>query len=166
MKLRLTRVLAGACVAIAAWLAISWYFGPEQQIDRRLRRVQRLVAKVPPESNVAGLAAARALSEMFSEAFTIRAEPRGFSINDRRSLAAAVHRYRSRATTVVMEISGLQVYVDDSRTGANAYFTARFVSDLEDIGADQTYDFRVHWIDTDRGWLIDNLLVSGVDSLP
>jgi hypothetical protein len=166
MKLRPSRVLAGALVAIVAWVAISWYVAPERQIGRRLRRVQRLVAKAPGESDIAGLAAARSLSELFADSFTVRAEPRGFSLTDRQSLAAAVHRYRRRATTVVMEISDTQFFFDDTRSSANTYFSARFISDLGDLASEERFDFRVHWIDTDRGWAIDNVLVSGVDSLP
>ena len=166
MNVRLLRALVAVATVAAGWLLVNWYLSDERQIERRLTRIQRLVAKTPAESDLAALAAARAISETFSEPFEIRVEPAGHSTSDRSSLIGNVHQYRARSSALAMEISGLQLFFDTQKAGANTFFSARFIADIGDLVGEESYDFRIHWTKRDGDWLIDDVLVSNVDQLP
>ena len=96
MSPRLLRGLIAVAALVGVWLAIDWYTSDTRQIRRQLGRIQKTVAKTPAESDLAGFAKARAISELFTEPFTAKAEPEGYATTDRASLASAIHQYRSR----------------------------------------------------------------------
>lgn len=162
MTSRPLQTLAAAAALIGLLLTANWYFSTEQKISRRLQRIQKLVAKIPTESDLSGLAKARSLSEMFAEPFTISARPEDYSTSDRQTLIRGIHQYRSRSSTLAMEITGQQIFLDATGDGANSFFTVRFLADLDDLrGADQ-YDVRIHWRDEDGTWQISDVQVSAV----
>ena len=154
------QIAVAMALLVALWFAFGWYTSAEQQIHRRTQHMQRLVAKTPRENDVAGLATAKKIADLFAEPFTVRTDPEGYSATDRRTLIAGIHQYRSRSLTLVMEISGEEIYVDEAGTGANSFFTARFLNDLTDLRRAERYDVRIHWIRSDGDWLIDDVQVS------
>ena len=166
MSPRVARALFVVAIVLGVWLLSDWYFSDTQRIRRRLSEIQRLVAKSPAESDLAAFAAARRLSELFAEPFEARAEPAGYSTADRTQVASSVHQYRSRSTTLVMEILDEQIFLDAEGVGANSFFTARFLTDLGDLATSEQYDCKLHWIKAEGEWLIDHAQVTGVHALP
>jgi hypothetical protein len=154
------QLVIAALLLVAGWLALDWYMSDEQRIHRRLQRMQSLVAKSPAESDLAGLGTARKISAMFADPFVVRTDPEGYSATDRRTLISGIHQYRSRSGTLVMEISGEEIYLDRETHGANSFFSARFITDISDLRTAETYDVRIHWVDADGEWMIDNIQVS------
>jgi len=160
MASRPAQLVAAITLLVGVWLAFDWYMSDERKIHRRLEHIQRLVAKTPAESDLAGLGSARKIAEQFAEPFAVRADPEGYSATDRRTLIGGIHQYRSRSSALVMEISGEQIFLDQNDSGANSFFTARFISDLSDLRSADRYDVRIHWVHSNKGWLIDDVQVS------
>jgi hypothetical protein len=166
MIFRPLKLLAAIAALVSIWAAASWYLSDEQKIHRRLQRIQKLVAKSPTESELAGLAVARSLAGMFAQPFSVTTEPVGYSTSDRGSLVSGIHQYRSRSSTLVMEISGEQIFLDAEGDGANSFFSARFLAGISDLQTAEQHDVRIHWLRHDGKWLINDVQVSGVHSAP
>ena len=154
------RIVVALALLALAWLAADWYFSDEQKLRRRLAHIQKLVAKSPAESDIAGLATARKLSDVFADPFSVSAEPEGYSSSDRQALIGGIHSYRSRTSTLVLEITGEQIFLDDAGTGANTFFTARFLTDLGDLRGAEQYDTRIHWVKQSGEWMISDVKIT------
>ena len=163
MSSRPVQVVVALAVIAGLFLTASWYWSDEQKIARRLQRIQKLVAKSPAESDLAGLAAARSLAEIFAEPFTVTVDPEGYSTSDRRTLMSGIHSFRERSSTLIMEITGRQTFLDENRDGANSFFTVRFLTGLSDLAAADQYDVRIHWRKEDGGWMIGDVRVAGLE---
>ena len=59
----------------------------------------------------------RSISEIFAEPFSIAADPEGYTTSDRRTLISGIHQYRSRSSTLVMEVSGEETFLDGQGGG-------------------------------------------------
>lgn len=166
MSSRFARVLLAVALVLGVYLFSAWYFSDVQRIHRRLSQIQRLVAKTPAESDLAAFAAARKISDLFADPFEARAEPAGYVAANRQQVASGIHQYRSRSTSLVMEIIDEQIFLDAEGVGANSFFTARFLSGLRDLTSAEHYDCKLHWTKVDGDWLIDYAHIAGVHELP
>jgi hypothetical protein len=156
------RLLVGLALVLVAWGLLAWHRSDTRRIRRNLSRIQRLVAKAPGEGDLAGLAKARKIADLFSDPFDVRAEPVGFGTTDRGRLISGIHQYRSRSETLLMQVSGEELYFDQERTGATSYLTAEFINDLGDFAGTESYSLKVHWVRAEGEWRIGRVEVQGV----
>lgn len=161
-KTNLQRLLVGGAVLVAIWGFLTWQRSDARRIRRTMASIQRLVAKAPGESGLAGLGKARKITDFFADPFEVRAEPVGFATRDRNSLISGIHQYRSRSETILMQVSGSELYFDQEKTGATSYFTAEFINDLGDFKGTESYSLKLHWSEAGGNWLIDYVEVMGV----
>jgi hypothetical protein len=152
---RSVTLTAAIAAAVAAWLAIAWWGSDERQIRRQLRRIQELVAKDPGESDLAGIGKARALSELFAEGFEVRATPVGFSTRDRRDLIGGIHRYRTLASSIRMEVAREELVIDEASRRATMHFVAIFASDRRGGLGRESYLFQLNWVEVEGEWKVD-----------
>jgi hypothetical protein len=156
------RLLVAIALVLLAWGLLAWHRSDARRIRRTMSRIQRLVARAPGESELAGLAKARKIADLFSDPFEVRAEPVGSGTTDRGSLISGIHQYRSRSETLLMQVSGEELYFDQQRMGATSYLTAEFINDLGDFADTESYSLKIHWIQAEGKWRIGHVEVQGV----
>lgn len=154
-----SRNLRFALLAFAAALAV-WFFairspGVDGQVRRRLDEVQKLVGKVPGETNLESLNKARKISELFATDFEFTAPQFDFATRDRRTLVGAIHDYRSRSSTVAMLTRDVEVSVDEAARRATVHLVAEFVSGVDDILGREAYAFQINLKEENDEWRID-----------
>lgn len=150
------RRLAALLLLFAAVpLLWTWWASDRRRIDRRLDELREAVEKSGPESALAAVASARAVTELFAEPFEVRAEAVGFSTRDRRQLMRWVHRYRSTAEHISMRIDreSLAVSGEHGRASLIAAFAFRSGGPLGD--SSERYRVQVNWKEESDGWRID-----------
>jgi sugar phosphate isomerase/epimerase len=152
---RALKALLFLALLAGGWLALDWYRSDERQIRRQLGKLQRLAARSPAESDLAALAQAAEIAAFFVDPFRVVVEGEGIATSDRRELIAAIHRYRMRSPTLVVQIGEEQVFVDQAGAGANVFLVARFLADLGDLARDRPYRVRLHWSRHDSRWRVD-----------
>jgi len=151
----LQATVALAALLVGGWLVVRWWVSPERQIDRNIKRIQKLVSKAPGESNLVALAKARGISEMFADSFEFRAEGFDFYTRDRQRLAAGVHRYRSLSQAIAMHVRDRELTVDTEHRRATCYLRVDFVTKARDITGREAYRFQIDWVEQGDDWKID-----------
>lgn len=155
LTLRGRRGLVGILLlGLLAWFVV-WFRSPERRIRREVDRIQELVDKTAGESSLAGLAAAREVTELFAEGFEFSAEPFRFHTRDRRELAVGIHRYRSSAAAIDMRVRDHELNVDRTHRRATSLLLAEFITRSRDLAGTESYRFQVNWVETESGWRID-----------
>ncbi len=151
----LQATVALVVLLIGGWLVVRWWVSPQRQINRNIKEIQKLVSKVPGESDLVALGKARKVSEMFADNFEFRAEGFDFHTRDRQRLAAGVHRYRSFSQAIAMRVREKDLSIDKEHRRASTYLTADFVTQARDITGREAYRFRIDWVEQEGDWKID-----------
>lgn len=136
-------------------MTVRWWVSPERQIEKGIKRMQKLVSKTPGESDLVALGKARNVSEMFADSFEFRAEGFDFYTRDRQRLAAGVHQYRSFSQAIAMRVRDKELTVDVEHRRASTYLVADFVTQARDITGREAYRFRIDWVEQEGDWKID-----------
>lgn len=151
----LQAIVALVALLIGGWLAVRWWVSPQRQVNRNIKEIQKLVSKIPGESDLVALGKARRISEMFADNFEFRAEGFDFYTRDRQRLAAGVHQYRGFSQAISMRVRQKELTVDREHRRASSYLTAEFVTKARDITGREAYRFRIDWVEQEGGWRID-----------
>lgn len=148
-------LLAALALLAALGGLVGWLHSDRRRISRQVRRIEKLVAKRPGESNLTALNKARQITELFAPGFEFRARQFDFSTRDRRALAGAIHRYRSLSDAVSMRVVSRELHIDGGFRRATLYLTAEFLTGIGDLRGREAYGFQINWVDHEGEWLID-----------
>lgn len=146
---------AAALVGLGFWL---WNSDP-RQINRRLSHLLKLGGKNPVETQFQGARKAKAISDLFAQEFELIAEPENYATTSRQDLIRAIVAYRSRSTTLTLDLVRQELFLDPTGASATQYAYIRFVTDLRGLLEAETFPVRMQWVEQDGEWLVEKLEV-------
>lgn len=145
-----------AVLSVAAFLLFR-PGGDARKIHRSVRQIQKLVAKTPAETDLAGLASARKIAAYFTDPFSVRAESERFETRDRAQLIAAIHRYRSRSSTLFLRVYDQELALGPADGEATLSLTAEFVRGAGDLAGADRYPMLIRWRRLEGEWRIGSV---------
>ena len=155
MKTVLRLVLLAALVAAGVWLWTVLFPGPQKVIRQRFAALARAVSSTGNESDLARLAAARAVAGFFAPQVELNVQLREIDRRtsiDRDEITQAIAFARSRAGAVRVRFPDVNVTVAPDRQSAVADVTleARLPGEADPILQEMKFTL----VKTDGQWLI------------
>ena len=151
MSRRSLFALAALVLVLVAW----WMWNSDsRRLGRRLAEIEELATKSPVETQFQGAARAKKLADLFASRFEAVAEPESYATSNRQDLIRGIIGYRARTSSLGVEISREELFIDPGGETATHYAYVEFYADLGDLAGTESYPLQISWVRENGEWRI------------